>query len=361
MVSKMDKNTISVIIPAYQPDDKLTMTVKDLIDAGFSDILVVDDGSREACNSIFEQVEKMPECTLLRHPVNKGKGAALKTAISYFLDNRPDRNCAVTVDADGQHLAKDVEAVSLTAARDEKVVLGVRDFSASNIPARSVLGNRITSVVFQIFFGMKLKDTQTGLRAFPRKYLQDMLTVDGDRYEYETNVLFLMNRCNIPYEQVDISTVYIEENKSSHFRVVRDSIRIYALILKYLFSSVAASVVDELTFFILKSFSFLEIIPIPLTFTAAVLARVVSSLFNYWMNAKHVFKGKVNKGTLARYYTLAVIQITISAALVFGVEHLFSITSPGISTLVKAVIDTMLFFFSFRIQHKWVFNSSKVD
>lgn len=357
----MKKDTISVIIPAYKPDEKLMKTIKDLVDIGFTDILVVDDGGGEAYDNIFDEVKAIPECTLLRHEVNRGKGAALKTAMTYFMENRPDKLCVVTVDADGQHLAKDTEAVSYAAVDHEKVVLGTRNFSDPNVPPRSVMGNRITSVVFRLFVGMKIRDTQTGLRAIPRKYIPDMLTAEGDRYEYETNVLFLMNRLSIPFEQVDIATVYIDDNKSSHFRVVQDSARIYALILKYLFSSIGASVIDELLFFILKSVAFLSVLPIPVTFTAALLARVVSSLTNYWINAKHVFKGNVNGATLAKYYALAVVQITISAAIVFCAENIFMITSPAMSTLVKVIVDTVLFFFSFRIQHKWVFNNAKKD
>lgn len=352
---KMDK--ISVIIPAYQPDDKLISTITELIKAGFADILVVDDGSSAKSAAVFDTVEKIPECTLLRHPVNKGKGAALKTAMTFFLENRPEKSCAVAADADGQHLAKDIAAVSLAALESEKVVLGVRDFSDPNVPSRSMMGNRITSAVFRLFFGMKIQDTQTGLRAFPRKYIPELVAAKGDRYEYETNMLFQMNRQDIPFDQVKIETVYIDDNKSSHFRVVRDSVRIYGLILKYLFSSVAASLIDELAFYIFKKIGFPAFLPIPLTYSASLLARVISSLVNYSMNAKLVFGDSVSKRTLAKYYVLAVAQIAISASLVFLVEHVFRISSPALSTAAKMVIDTVLFFFSFRIQHKWVFNS----
>lgn len=355
----MNKNLISIIIPAYQPDEKLISTIKELEKSGFHDIVVVDDGSAESCETIFKTVEQMQGCTLLRHPVNRGKGAALKTATKFFLENREGTEAMVTVDADGQHLVKDIEAVSGAVLESKKVVLGVRNFSQSNIPARSVFGNKMTAGVFRLFFGMNIRDTQTGLRAFPKEYLPELLEVEGERYEYETNVLLLMSRRKIPYEQVDITTVYIEENKSSHFRVVRDSLRIYGLILKYLFSSVIAALVDTVVFYILKSWAILAFIPIPLTYSSTICARIISSLVNYGINAKHVFKGDTSKTTFMRYYILAVVQLIVSATLVFMVEHILCITSPLLSTVAKVVIDTILFFFSFRIQHKWVFNNEK--
>lgn len=350
---------ITVIIPAYKPDDKMLVTLNELVEAGFSDILVVNDGSGKEFDEIFAAVKKIPQCTLLEHEVNKGKGAAMKTAFEYFLANTEDRKCVVTADADGQHLTKDIIATAMAAKEQEKVVLGVRDFSDPNVPSRSKMGNKITCTVFRLFFGMKIQDTQTGLRAFPRKYLEDMLSAKGDRYEYETNMLFLINRKNIPMGEVQIETVYIEENKSSHFRVVRDSMRIYALILKYLLSSVGSAIVDELAFFLLKYCTFLCIIPIPLTFTAAILARVISSLVNFFVNAKVVFGEKAGAKSFVRYYILAAVQIAISAAVVFLIEKVLHIEAPVLSTLIKAVVDTILFFFSFRIQHKWVFNDKK--
>lgn len=357
----MSKDTISIIIPAYEPDETLITTVHGLIEVGFRDILVVNDGSKESCDAVFHTIAEIPECTLLCHEVNKGKGAALKTAFAYVLEKRPDTSCVVTADADGQHLVEDIEAVSETAVKNQAVVLGTRNFAQADVPARSQMGNRITCGVFRLFFGMKLKDTQTGLRAIPTRYLQDIIQAAGDRYEYETNMLLMINKMKIPYEQVDITTVYVEENKSSHFRAVRDSIRIYGLIFKYLFSAVASAIVDETAFYLFKKFAFLSFLSIPVTISAAILARIISSLFNFWMNATRVFKDKVNKRTLARYYALAVVQLSLSAALIFGTEKLLHIESPALSTLAKTIIDTLLFFISFRIQHKWVFNSEKQE
>ncbi len=351
-------NKVSLIIPAYKPDEKLLATLQEAAEH-FADILVVDDGSGEAFAPIFEAVEKIPQCTLLRHPINRGKGAALKTAFAYFMQERPDFAGVVTADADGQHRTKDILAVARTMEESGEITLGCRDFSGADVPPRSRFGNRITIGVFRLFFGMKIGDTQTGLRAFPKASLPMMASIEGDRYEYETQMLFAMSRAKMPFRQVAIETVYIEENRSSHFRVVRDSLRIYGLILKYLLSSAAAAVVDALAFFLLKLFPLLGVLPIPATFTASFLARAISSLVNYLINAKVVFGEQTNRRSLLRYYFLVVVQISLSAAAVFLLEHLLVIEAAWLSTILKMIVDTILFFFSFRIQHKWVFNSEK--
>ena len=350
------KSRVSVIIPAYEPDQKLIATLKELMAAGFDDIIVVDDGSSDLCKPVFDAIENFAPCVLLRHPQNRGKGAALKTAFAFFLEHRPDRDVVVSADADGQHLTKDIDAVSMACLEQEGVVLGVRDFSAPQVPGRSKFGNRTTSMVFRLFFGMRIQDTQTGLRAFSKQVLPSMMAVAGERYEYETNMLFAINKENIPLSQVGIDTVYLDDNQSSHFRVIRDSIRVYGLILKYLLSSVAASVVDVLMYYLIKRADLTLGLGLPSTFGAAFIARIISSLLNYVINAKVVFGDAANVKTLLKYYGLAAVQIAVSAGFVYLIEHVLHITTPGLSTLLKVLVDTVLFFFSFRIQHKWVFN-----
>ncbi len=346
---------ISVIIPAYKPDEKLIDTIHSIIDIGFSDIIVVDDGGGKDFDWIFDRVTAIPECTLLRHEVNRGKGVALKTAMRFFDDNRRDMLGAVTVDADGQHLAKDIKAVCERMVKKGTIVFGCRDFSGDNVPARSRFGNKVTIGIVRLFFGLKISDTQTGLRAFPRDIIPEMLTVKGERYEYETQMLYYMSKKSIPFNEVKIETVYLDDNSSSHFRPIRDSIRIYSLVIKYLLSSLAATAVDALAFLVLKHYSFLTLPFLPETFTASFIARAVSSFVNYLINAKAVFGDKVNKKTLIKYGILVIAQVTVSAAAVYAIEHLLSIDSAIISTLIKLIVDAILFFFSFRIQHKWVF------
>ena len=113
--------------------------------------------------------------------------------------------------------------------------------------------------------------------------------------------------------------------------------------------------VDELAFFLLKLSGVLAFLPIPTTFTAAFLARIISSLLNFLVNARLVFGGRVTARSMARYYILAACQIAVSAGLVFLAEHTLAITSPALVTLVKIAVDTVLFFISFRVQHRWVF------
>ena len=215
---------VSVILPSYKPDDKMVSCVKSLKEAGFEDIIVVDDGGGEEYNRFFDEVRNIAGCTVLVHPQNRGKGAALKTAFSWYCENR-DGSGVITVDGDGQHRPEDIHACAKKLCENDCVVLGARDFSSDIVPARSAFGNKFSCAFFRLFVGIKLSDTQTGLRAIPSRYLCDMCKVKGDRYEYETNMLLYMHKNAIPFEEVTINTIYIDDNESSHFRPVRDSIR----------------------------------------------------------------------------------------------------------------------------------------
>ena len=243
---------VTVIIPSLNPDDKLAKTVADLIESGFTDIVLVNDGSDAKYDSFFPSDH--PECTVLKHDVNRGKGAALKTAYNFILERDKSIAGVVTVDGDGQHKAEDVLYCAHTMLERDSIVLGVRDFSQEDIPLRSRVGNKATRMVFRLFCGLKVSDTQTGLRAFPYRYLAPMAAIEGDRYEYETNALLHLNAMSVPFAEVKISTVYIENNQTSHFRPLRDSLRIYGLILRFLAASILSSLVDLGLFFLLSCF-----------------------------------------------------------------------------------------------------------
>lgn len=367
---------ISVIIPSLNPDEKLHNTVNSLLAVGFTDIICVNDGSREECVPFFPAENE--NIVRLTHDVNRGKGAALKTAFAYIQKNRPNSLGAVTVDGDGQHAAKDVlRCAEQMVAESDRIILGCRDFSEPQVPKKSRYGNRITSGVFKLFCGMKLSDTQTGLRAFPSKYYADMLEVSGDRFEYETNMLLEMKARKIPYSEVRIDTVYIEENRTSHFRPFKDSYRIYALIFKFTlgqFFKFALSSLLSFFFEMLLLFAFLHLIGgiwevdfavktarvAILTWCVQAAARVFSSILNFTINRKSVFSAELPlKASLFRYYCVAVPHLIISATALALLELIPIFSSELTITLLAGGINCTLYFLSYFFQKKWVFGIKK--
>ena len=360
-----DLSKISVVLPSLDPDEKLIAVVDGLLEYGFTDIILVNDGSRQENLHYFTDLAaRHPEIHLLHHEVNKGKGAALKNAFRWFLANRPEGYGVVTVDGDNQHHPADTRACCEHMLKTGHTVLGCRDFNQADVPARSSFGNKTTSMIFKIFVGMTISDTQTGLRAIPRGVLEELVEVYGDRFEYETNMLLAFKTKGIVFDEVKIRTVYIEENKSSHFRVIHDSWRIYKLILahffRYTLSSLASAVVDTGAYSLLSAL--LPLSGFALTAAAGVTARVISSLLNFFMNQRLVFKTNVDtKKAMLRYYMLALPQMAAQVLLTQGVYALFGIPDSAnlLRTVIYAVVMTVLYFMSYMIQQRWVFAPQK--
>lgn len=350
----------TVIIPSLNPDSKLEAVVGSLVEAGYEDIVIVNDGSDEAHTEPFKRLEKLEQCTVLTHNVNKGKGSALKTAFSYILENRKDVAGVITVDGDNQHKVHDITACkNRMLENNDTIILGCRDFSGKDVPFRSRFGNKFTSFTFKIACGVNISDTQTGLRAIPFKYLDKMLEIEGERFEYETNMLLSLKKYNIPYAEQKIETVYIEENQTSHFNPIVDSVKIYKVILKFMFSSLASSIIDILMFSILVWCIAGMVSNNARVLIATVGARVISSAFNCIFNKKAVFKSNASyKKVIAKYYVVCVIQTAISYLLVSGLSALFKTSANILLVLLKIVVDVILFFISYRVQKAWVYKES---
>lgn len=354
---------VSVIIPSLNPDDKLVTVVDSLVKKGFKDIILVNDGSDKSHMWPFEKVGTYDECTILTHEVNRGKGRALKTAFEYCIKNREGYIGVVTVDGDNQHQADDIMNCCEAMASQDKVVLGVRTFDGDDVPFKSRFGNNLTSFVFKAMCGLAISDTQTGLRAIPYKFLQTFCDIEGERFEYETRMLLEFKRSSIPYMEVPIKTVYIEENASTHFNPVKDSIKIYKVIfrytfsataLKYVLSSLASWVIDNLIFNLLDIFLVMFTISLRLLFST-VVARTISSVFNFTMNRKHVFKSdKDVKAAAVRYYILWFCQMAVSYLLVFLFTKILMLGTTAVG-ITKIIVDVVLFVVSYNIQKRWVF------
>jgi glycosyltransferase involved in cell wall biosynthesis len=225
---------LAVLIPARRSAPALTPLVDALENAGFGAVIVVDDGSPAGDQPVFAALSGKQRVYLTRHAFNLGKGRALKTGINFFLKSFPEFLGLITADADGQHTASDIVRIGeALLGHLGRVVLGARSF-AGQVPLRSRFGNALTRLLFRIASGKAMKDTQSGLRGFPTALLAELAALGGERYEYEMNVLaYLCRHGHAPLE-LPISTIYIDDNRSSHFDPVRDSMRIGFVLMRYM-------------------------------------------------------------------------------------------------------------------------------
>ncbi|MDD2647729.1 MAG: bifunctional glycosyltransferase family 2/GtrA family protein [Eubacteriales bacterium] len=364
-----------VVIPALNPAGVLAEYAQKLIDAGIDLVVAVDDGSAPEYRGVFDVLRAMPKTLVLVHEKNRGKGAALKTAFSYIKDNVEDAEIIVTADSDGQHLPADILKLSEIAGKlaEPALLLGSRDFSRPDIPPKSRFGNKLTTVIFRWTHGLNLPDTQTGLRAFPASLLTDMASVRGERYEYEMEMLIYAARKKLPVIVEPITTVYENNNEGTHFHPVRDSYRIYKVILasffKYILSSCAATLVDLLIFNRLCAWVFPNDSRWLTLLAATLIARTCSACVNFMINRDHVFgfKGD-NKRAAARYAVLAVGVLIVSSLCVYFITGAFSfeirssrVDTSFAQTMIKAVVDTVLFFLNYQLCRRWVFGEEKGD
>ena len=336
-----------VVIPAYQPDNKLIKLVEKIHDKSDFKILIIDDGSSPACQKIFDKASQY--ATILRHEVNQGKGHALKTAFQ-FIKEQNSYGTVVTADADGQHKIWDIFRTANKASENpNKLILGVRAFTGK-VPLRSRFGNSLTKALFKLQTGVGVTDTHTGLRAFTTNLIPFMLKIEGQRYEYEMNMLLEASR---QYEilEVPIETIYINDNEGSHFRPIRDGLMIYKNIFKFALSSFSSFLVDYLVYAI--AILFLSTVPTGLRiFLANGLARVTSSIFNYSTNKKLVFK---NEDSLVKtgmgYFGLAVGLFVLDTLLI----RLFYAVFGMNLLIVKIIVGILLFAVSWTVQKKFIF------
>ena len=351
-----------ILIPSLEPDDRLPAYIQRLSDSGFTRIVVVDDGSAESYQPIFQKLETVAGTTVLHHEVNKGKGVALKTGYRYILDHLKHVSGVITADADGQHTVEDcLRLAEKLKERKRALYLGSRDFSQEHVPPKSRIGNRTTSVLFLLLYGKWVSDTQTGLRAFRAEDLPFMIGVEGERFEYEMNVLIACARSGLDIVPITIETIYENENKGSHYHPLKDSVRIFRVLLsgfiKFMGSSLICVLIDQGIFNLMNLAVFAngEAKTGRLILISTVIARVISAGVNFVINKNLVFgQKKGGKAALVRYIILSCGVMLASA----GGTWLMGKTGMS-STVAKLIADTVLYFVSFRIQQRWVFREEQ--
>lgn len=355
---------IPIVIPSYEPDDRLIVLLNDLDAKEMGPVIIVNDGSSEEYDHIFEQAEAIITKRggkLISYRPNKGKGRALKTAFSYISENMPDALGCVTADSDGQHTPECINKIfAAFKEHPDDLIMGVREFNKKDIPWKSWFGNTVTIKVFSYVAGMKVNDTQSGLRGIPFRFMKELIDCKGERFEFETQMLL---ECAGKYglTEIPIKTVYeSKENHQTHFRPVVDSVRIYKILgkkfLLYVFASFSSFIIDIILFH-LFTLLFKDTFPAMYITYATVSARVISAVYNYFINYKVVFKSRASKAvSLTKYALLAIIQMSLSAGIVSLV--VFLLTNAW-ETLVKTIVDTTLFFISYSVQQRLVFRAPK--
>ena len=225
---------VVILIPTYNPNEKLLKLVSELIKNNFSKVIIVNDGSTNNLE-IFEKLKTINECILLEYKTNKGKGYALKYGIKYYLDNLKEFKGIITVDCDYQHIPYDIENISSKLLSNlDKVILGSRDFNKKQVPILNRLGNKFTSFVFELLYKTKINDTQTCLRGISNKYLPLCLETEGARFEFEMNMLINFSKEHIKFLEIPIETIYHTKGESKFHKII-DSIKVYkVLFIKYL-------------------------------------------------------------------------------------------------------------------------------
>lgn len=345
---------VSVIIPSLDPDEKLVEVVRGLVSAGFEDIIIINDGSAAERMHFYDEAAACGNVTLLTHEENRGKGRALKTALAWLAENRPEIVGAVTADSDGQHTPEDITAVANElSAHPDSIIMGCRDFDSADVPARSRFGNKATRTVLRMSTGLRLTDTQTGLRGLPACRFAELLDIDGERYEFEMNALVYAGKKGVPIREVPIKTVYINGNVGSKFRVVADSLRIYR-VFAFTLNSVLSTLLELAIFSLLNWL--LDTTGVPTSvklLISTVVSRVCSSILNYNINKKAVFRSG-GKASMRRYYTMWLCQMGASYGFVYLFVRLTGATGL-LKTVVKMAVDTTLFFVGYFVQKNWVF------
>lgn len=335
----------AVLIPAYQPSPGLIKLVSDLSARTMPAILLVDDGSGPEFREIFDRAAAFPGVQILRHAVNLGKGAALKTGLNHALCAFPNLVGIVTADADGQHHPEDIANVAASLLdHPGALILGARTFDA-DVPLRSRFGNILTSKLMHALIGARLRDTQTGLRGIPAAFAARLLSVEARGYEFELEMLIAARHSGMPLVEVPIRTIYEPGNKSSHFNPLTDSMKIYFVLLRFSSVSLMAALLDNLIFYLIwKRTGYI--------LGAQVVARVASVVFNYSMVRARVFASKEGHQVLLPKYLLLVVASGTASYL--GIQ--FFTTRLHVSAMsTKLVVETLLFIVNFAVQRMFIF------
>ena len=351
---------IALVIPSYQPDDRLISCVLSLSELEADRIVVVDDGSGAPYQKIFAEIEEIPGCILLHHETNRGKGAALKTGMHYCIEQLPDLKGVITVDGDGHHRPEDVVSCAQKLQASGQVILGQRGRGDKTLSMRGRFGNRLTSLALAFVCDYDIPDPLSGLRGIPVRYLPNFLETKGEAYDFETNMILDLKRQNIPFRTFPIVGEFYADGSISHYRPLTDSVKIVGELLrffgqqfKYVGSSVVCYVAEYVLFRMLLGY-----LPELGVTLSNYLCRLLAGSANFLINKNIVFGVKKNNpAVIVKYILVALFVMLVSTQMIVVINWIFHTEGNTAAKLVKIPVDIVMFFTGYFLQKKWVFKN----
>ncbi len=337
----------AIIIPIYYETNRTLQLCRGLCEKGADNIVIVNDGAKLSKDYLAEMLSM--GCHIIRFEHNKGRGTSVKTGIKFAHDKLRGIRGYITVDADGQHTSNDVMKIARAMElRPQCLILGKRDISKSNMKLRARIGSTMSSIYFKIITGVSCGDTQTELKGIPSSLYEIAVNTEGKRFDYDLNFLTVCAEKKIEFYSVNINIKYPKESRTN-YRLFRDTYLIYATPLKFATASIGCALIDLILFTVLT-----YTLPTSLAINvvlATLIARIVSGGINFVINRRVIFKDNGNlKGQLIRYGILFTLIMLTSSAVVALLAFI-----PIPVTILKAIVDVLLWIVNYTMQRKWVF------
>jgi len=224
----MSKSDLWVVIPAYNEEHTIAEMLQSLQSAGFTNLLVVDDGSSDRTAKLALQTQAL----VVKHAFNRGVGAATQTGISLVLDL--GAQVVVTIDADCQHDVNDIKAlVTPILNKEVEVTIGTRFVKKAQIPAFNKIANKFGNLLTWLLFGLKVSDSQSGFKAFSRKAAQ-MIRIHSNGFESCSEIIREIGWYKLKYREVPINVNYTEYSLSKGQSLANGVLTVLKLMLRTL-------------------------------------------------------------------------------------------------------------------------------
>ncbi len=341
-----------VIIPAYNPGEVMIEFITKLFCAGFKNIVIIDDGSKEESRGVISDAESFG-CRIVRHAVNMGKGRSLKDALNYISIYMTNCKYGIVLDCEGRQNIKSInELANALIENPDSLVLACRNYRSKTVKFKNVITNFFTRLAMILFCGISVYDTKTTFRAFSIETAMKFINTAGERYDYEVNVILESKAKEVKIKEIKVDDSNFE-NKKSHYNPLRDSFNLYKIFLRYVLVALITYGVDLGLFRLLMEY--LKIIsPIYYTVIDTVIARVVSSFVGFLIKRNKVFKTKEHTAaTTAKYYIVTFGQMLVSAISVWLIQRIWHVDV----VVIKMIVDFILFIIGFVLQREWVFKT----